>query len=61
MHKNTEYNHLLNSVIVETVSMVVSRPTQTTFIQGSNTNLGNFKKFKKVIVKHFYNIFHLKY
>ncbi|XP_008190066.1 nibrin [Acyrthosiphon pisum] len=47
-HEDTEYDYLLNSVIVETVSMVVSRPTQTAnIIQGNNSNLRNFKKFKK--------------
>lgn len=48
MHEDTEHDYLLNSVIVETISMVVSRPTQTTnFNQENNTNLKNFKKFKK--------------
>lgn len=47
-NEDTKYDSLLNSVIVETVSMVVSRPTQTAnIIQGNNSNLQNFKKFKK--------------
>ncbi|XP_060841916.1 uncharacterized protein LOC132922421 [Rhopalosiphum padi] len=47
-HEDSEYDFLLNSVIVETVSMVVSRPTQITkYNQENNTHLKNFKKFKK--------------
>ncbi|KAL4120479.1 hypothetical protein QTP88_013165 [Uroleucon formosanum] len=47
-HEDTEYDNLLNSVIVKTVSMVVSRPTQTAnIIPGNNSNLRNFKKFKR--------------
>ncbi|XP_027847405.2 nibrin [Aphis gossypii] len=48
MQADTEHDYLINSVIVETISMVVSRPTKTTsFNQENNTNLKNFKKFKK--------------
>jgi len=55
-HEDTESDYLLNSVIVETVSMVVSRPTQTAnIIQQDNNNLKNFKKFKKVTVKSCHN------
>jgi len=38
---------LLNSVIVETVSMVVSKPMQTRNVEEDHSNLRNFKKFKR--------------
>lgn len=61
MHEDTEHDYLLNSVIVETISMVVSRPTQTiNFNQENNTNLKNFKKFKKVTVKNCPNFYEIE-
>jgi len=61
MHENSEHDYLINSVIVETISMVVSRPTKTTsFNQENNTNLKNFKKFKKVTVKNCPNFMKLR-
>jgi len=47
-NEDTENDDLLNSVIIETVSMVISKPTQTQNIEGSHSNLRNFKKFKRV-------------
>lgn len=46
-----EDDYLLNSVIVETLNMVVSKskPTET-ICQGNNSNLKNFKKFKRVSI-----------
>ncbi|XP_025201439.1 nibrin [Melanaphis sacchari] len=45
-HEDTEHDY--NSIIVETKNMVVSKNTQiTNFSQQNNTNLKNFKKFKK--------------
>lgn len=60
MQADTEHDYLINSVIVETISMVVSRPTKTTsFNQENNTNLKNFKKFKKVTVKNCTNFYEI--
>lgn len=47
-----EDDYLLNSVIVETVNLVVSKPKKTeNMFQGSNSNLKNFKKFKRVSIE----------
>lgn len=53
MYKDSEDNDLINSVIVETISLVVPKPTKTLNVfQENNSHLKNFKKFKRV---KFYN------
>lgn len=52
LDKDPEYDYLMNSVIIETKKMVNSRSSQTrNSFQGSNSNLKNFKKFKKVYIE----------
>lgn len=46
---NEHDDNLLDSVIVETVKMVVTKPIQIqNIVQGSHSSLQNFKKFKRV-------------
>lgn len=64
LDKDPEYDYLMNSVIIQTINMVKPRTSQTqNSFQGSNSNLKNFKKFKKVVknykILEWLNHFHL--
>lgn len=51
MIEDSGNDDLVNSVIIETVKMVVSRPSQSTtqsFVQECSSTFQNFKRFKRV-------------